>query len=150
MHVPQRILLGVLLAAATCGATVAPSVAQADGQAPPGVSALVGEWSGESKCVGNRPACVDEQNVYVFQPSSSTGMVHVIAYKIVDGKRVEMGQSDYHYDDQAHRLTWEFTVRTTHGLWEFVVSGTTMQGTLTLLPEKTVVRRVTLQKRRSA
>ena len=109
------------------------------------VSALVGEWSGESKCVGNRPACVDEQNVYVLGPSSSTGTVHVLAYKIVNGKRVEMGQSDYQYDDQAHRLTWEFTVGTTHGLWEFVVNGATMRGTLTLLPDKTVVRRVMLQ-----
>jgi hypothetical protein len=113
------------------------------------VRALVGEWSGESKCVGNRAACVDEQNVYVFGPSSSNDTVHVIAYKVVDGKRVEMGQSDYRYDDRTDRLTWEFTTGTTHGLWEFVVSDGTMQGTLTLLPDKTVVRRVTLHKRRS-
>jgi hypothetical protein len=110
------------------------------------VSALVGEWSGESKCVSNRPACVDEQNVYVLGPASSTGTVHVVAYKVVNGERVEMGQSDYRYDDQTHRLTWEFAVGTTHGLWEFTVSDAVLQGTLTLLPDRTIVRRVTLHK----
>jgi len=111
------------------------------------VNALVGEWTGESRCVGNRAACVDEQNVYVLKPSASAGTVFVVAYKIVNGQRVEMGESDYRYDEQTHRLTWEFTAGSTHGVWNFVVRGTTMQGTLVLLPDKTVVRRVTLTKR---
>ena len=110
------------------------------------MNALFGGWTGKSTCVGDRPACRDEENVYVLQPSSAAGAVHVVAYKIVDGQRVEMGQSDYRYDDQARRLAWEFTAGATHGVWEFIVSGTTMQGTLTLLPEKTVVRRVILSK----
>jgi len=111
------------------------------------VSALLGEWTGESICVGNRAACVDEQNVYVLKPSPSAGRVFVVAYKIINGQRVEMGESDYRYDEQTHRLTWEFTVGRTHGVWEFLVTGTTMQGTLTILPDKTVVRRASLTKR---
>ena len=91
------------------------------------VSAVVGEWIGKSVCVGNRAACVDEQNVYVFTPSASAGVVDCTAYKIVNGERVEMGRADYRYDDRTHRLTWEFKTGTTHGFWEFVVSGTTME-----------------------
>jgi len=111
------------------------------------VSALLGEWTGESICVGNRAACGDEQNVYVLKPSPSAGRVFVVAYKIVNGQRVEMGESDYRYDEQTHRLTWEFTAGSTHGVWEFLVTGTTMQGTLTILPDKVVVRRASLTKR---
>ena len=31
-------------------------------------SSVVGTWSGESICVGNRPACKDEVVVYRFEP----------------------------------------------------------------------------------
>jgi hypothetical protein len=109
-------------------------------------SALFGEWTGESKCVGAQPACKDEQNVYVLTPSSEAGAVHVVAYKIINGERVEMGQSDYRYDDRTHHLTWDFTAGTTHRVWDLVVTGTTMQGALTHLPDKTVARQVTLRK----
>jgi hypothetical protein len=116
--------------------------------AAPQAQTLAGEWAGESKCVGNRGACVDEQNVYVIAPKTDR-LVFISAYKIVNGERVLMGESDYQYDTQTHRLTWDFTANGIHRRWEFVVTATTMQGTLTVLPDQTVVRRVTLAKRAS-
>jgi hypothetical protein len=108
------------------------------------INALLGEWTGESKCIGTRPACVDEQNVYVITPPHAGGAVFVTAYKIVNGQRIEMGASDFQYDDGAHSLFYEFTAGTTHGRWEFVVTITKMDGTLTLLPDRTIVRRASL------
>ena len=112
----------------------------------PDVSTLLGEWTGESKCVGNSPACHDEQNVYVITPPRTGGAVFVTGYKIVNGQRIEMGSSDYQWDDKARRLFWDFTSGTIHRRWEFTVTGTKMDGTLTLLPDMTVVRRASLTK----
>ena len=43
------------------------------------VSAVLGEWTGDSQCVGERPACVDEHNVYVMTRSRAcrTMRLHV-------------------------------------------------------------------------
>jgi len=115
------------------------------------IGTLLGEWTGESKCVGNnRPAWRDEQVVYVVKPAEAgQNAVSIAAYKIVNGERVLMGTADHKYDEATHRLSYEFTVNATHGRWEFTVDGASMTGTLTVLPDNTVVRRARLTKSKS-
>jgi hypothetical protein len=110
-------------------------------------SSLVGNWTGESLCVGNRPACHDEKVIYgIAKAPDEAGNVTITADKIVNGKPETMGTLDFKYDREKQTLTCDFTRGTTHGLWEFTISGTTMEGTLVTLPDKTVARRVKVKK----
>lgn len=110
-------------------------------------SSLVGNWTGESLCVGNRPACHDEKVIYrIAKAPDEAGNVTITADKIVNGKPESMGSLDFKYDREKQTLTCDFTRGTTHGLWEFTISGTTMEGTLVTLPDKTVARRVKVKK----
>jgi hypothetical protein len=110
-------------------------------------SSLVGNWTGESLCVGNRPACHDEKVIYrIPKAPDEAGNVTITADKIVNGKPESMGALDFKYDREKQTLTCDFTRGTTHGLWEFTISGTTMEGTLVTLPDKTVARRVKVKK----
>jgi hypothetical protein len=114
--------------------------------APPhsGVSSILGTWKGESICVGsNRPACKNEVVVYQFEAvSGKPDGVLFLADKIIEDKRVPMGKLECRYDEAKGELSCEFTIRQTHGLWQYTVSGDSMNGTLVLLPERELVRRV--------
>ena len=108
---------------------------------------LLGNWSGESICVGNRPACHDEKVVYrIVKTAGKSDMVTITMDKIVDGKPEEMAVLDFSYDADRGTLVNEFTRRTTHGRWEFTVKGNEMQGALFILPEREVGRRVKVRK----
>jgi hypothetical protein len=110
-------------------------------------SNLVGNWTGDSICVGNRPACHDEQVIYhIKKAPDSSGNVTITADKIVNGKPELMGILDFKYDSEKRTLVCDFTRGNTHGLWELTVEGTTMEGTLMLLPDKSLVRRVKVHK----
>jgi hypothetical protein len=110
-------------------------------------SKLVGNWSGESICVGYRPACHDEKVVYrVVKFPEKPGVFVITMDKIVDGKPETMSVLDFKYDAGKKTLVGEFTRRSTHGIWEFTVKGDLMEGTLTILPDKTVGRRVKVTK----
>ncbi len=116
------------------------------GAAPDG-STLVGNWTGESICTGTRAACHDEKVIYrIPKAPDASGTVTITMDKLVDGKPETMGALDFKYDGAKGTLVNEFTRNTTHGIWEFKVNGNTMEGTLTLLPDKTVGRRVKVQK----
>ena len=113
------------------------------------VDEIVGTWRGTSTCIDRQaaPACTDEEVIYEIvaspgQPDSVT----VRAAKIVDGKRVPMGSLDFTHDATSRSWTSELETPRMHALWRLSVSGTTLSGTLTLLPSKAVVRRVDLQK----
>lgn len=119
------------------------------GQTTPGkntaddVSHLVGNWTGESICQVRPSACHDEKALYKIakSPDGSTHLVRITACKIVDGREIVMGSSDWNYDPQKGTLQWDGP----HGVWKLVVEGKTMRGTLTL-PDKTIFRRLTLRK----
>ena len=53
---------------------------------------------------------------------------------------------DFVYDAQKQTLSREFTRNNRHGIWEFSVKGDMIEGTLTTLPDKSLVRRVKVQK----
>lgn len=106
-------------------------------------ASVLGTWKGESICVGNRPACKNEVVVYRFEAvAGKRGEVLQLADKIIDGKRVPMGKLEFQYNEAKGELSGEFTVRQTHGLWQYKVSGDSLEGTLVLLPDGELRRRV--------
>ena len=110
---------------------------------------IVGTWRGTSACVDRQaaPACTDEEVIYeiVVSPGRPDS-VTVAADKVVDGKRVPMGSFDFTLEATSRSWTSELETPRMHALWRLSVSGTTLSGTLTLLPSKAVVRRVDLRK----
>jgi hypothetical protein len=118
----------------------------ASGQA----SSLSGDWTGESICVGEVGACKDEQVVYhvSVDPADAT-KVKIGADKIVNGKPEFMGDIDLKYDVRNKTLTGDLQTQRFHGVWEFTVKGNMMWGTLSLLPEKRIVRQIRVTKTES-
>lgn len=110
--------------------------------APP---SAIGTWAGTSTCVGNRPACKNESVVYRIVPvDGAAAKVRMYGDKVLDGKRVPMGALDFVVN--GARLSCDFTINRTHGLWEFTVAGDTMEGTLVMLPERDLGRRVAVHR----
>lgn len=105
---------------------------------------VLGTWKGESVCVGNNhPACKNEVVVYRFEPvAAKPGTVLLLADKILDGRRDPMYKLEFQYDEAEGTLSCEFTRRRTHGLWQYTLSGDTLEGTLTILPDQELARRV--------
>ncbi|HEV7860237.1 MAG TPA: hypothetical protein VGO91_16590 [Pyrinomonadaceae bacterium] len=111
------------------------------------VAKLIGNWTGESICVGNNPACHDEKVVYhISRSTDDAGQVIIAANKIVDGKPEPMYVLDFKYDAAKRTLVGEFQNSRYHGVWEYTVRGNAMEGTLSLLPARTIVRRVKIKK----
>jgi len=111
-------------------------------------SKVLGDWIGESICVGgNNPNCHDEQVIYHFSRSKTDPQkLTLAADKIVNGKPEPMGELEFTYDSAKQTLAGEFQNARYHGLWEFTIKENTMWGTLTMLPERTVVRNVRVTK----
>ena len=108
---------------------------------------LVGNWAGDSICVGPFPACRDEKVIYrIPKAPDAKGTVTITADKIVNGEPELMGVLDFKYDAEKNTLTCDFIRGNTHGLWEFSVKGNTMEGTLVVLPDKILARRVKLKR----
>ena len=110
-------------------------------------SPVIGTWTGESDCVGDRPACKNEVVVYRFEAvAGKPGVVMWFADKIINGQREPMGKLDCQYDEAKGTLSSEFIKRQTHGLWQFQISGDTMEGTLVILPARTLGRRIKVKR----
>ena len=111
-------------------------------------SELVGTWRGTSTCTDRvaAPACRDEVVVYDFTPGAKPGTVTWKADKVVDGKRVPMGEMDLTYD--AHEKCWaaEFKSSQVQSRWCLLVDGTHLTGTGRLLPGKETIRRIDVRK----
>ena len=110
---------------------------------------LIGDWSGESKCVGSNPYCHDEVVVYhISRSKTDAKKITIVADKIVDGKPDYMGTFECDYDAVKQTLTSEFTIPRTggKGVWLFKIDGDKMDGTLTVFPENEIGRRVKVTK----
>ena len=115
--------------------------------APQMRASVMGTWTGQSICTGNHPACKNEVVVYRVEAiPDKPGMVTMFADKIIGGKREPMGKLDFQYDRTREALSCEFVRGRTHGLFEFKMTGDTMEGTLVLLPEKSVGRRIKVRR----
>ncbi len=114
------------------------------------ISSLAGDWIGESICAGNNPSCHDEKVIYhVSAAADDSTKVSIAADKIVDGKPEPMGVINLKYDASKQTLTGEDRTARYHLWWEFTIKGEIMEGTLRLLPEKTIARRIKLEKTES-
>ncbi len=134
----KRILIALLLVALVM---VAFSFAAAQ------TTSLTGDWTGESICVGNNPSCHDEKVVYhiSIDPADST-KVKIAADKIVEGKPDPMGVIGLNYDPGKQTLTGETQTPRFRLWWEFNIKGNIIEGTLNVLPDKTISRRIKVQK----
>lgn len=113
------------------------------------ISKLAGDWYGESICVNKEkfPACHDEKVVYhIVVASGKTDTVTIKADKIVNGKPEAMGVFDFLYDARQRTLTSEFKNEKVHIVFELAVKGDLIEGTLSTLPDKTLVRHIKVKK----
>jgi hypothetical protein len=131
----------------TCAALAWPSVSRAAQSKHP-TSELIGTWRGTSVCSDRvaAPACNDETVVYDFTAGEKPGTVHWKADKIVEGKRVSMGEFDVTYspDDSCWRA--ELTTPRFQMVWCVAVDGAALKGTAMLLPGKQIVRKIAAHK----
>ena len=124
-------------------------LARGEGQGGGTVDEIVGTWSGSSVCVDRQaaPACNDEQVVYEINASpGKPNTVTAKADKVVDGKRLSMGDLEFTHDAKSSSWTSEFETPRVHALWRLTVNGPVLAGTLTLLPSRAVVRKIDLRK----
>jgi hypothetical protein len=111
-------------------------------------SELVGTWRGTSTCtdLAAAPACRDEVVVYDFTLGAKPGTVVWKADKVVDGKRVPMGEMDVTYNAEQKCWFAEFQSARVHSVWCLVVDGAHLTGTGRLLPGKETVRKIDVRK----
>jgi hypothetical protein len=111
------------------------------------LSFLLGDWKGESNCVGNNSNCHNEIVVYhITNPENKPDSVTLAADKIIKGKPESMYILEFRYDGKKKTLVNEFRKNSYRGLWEYKVFDTLMTGTLKLLPDKEIVRRIRVTK----
>ena len=113
------------------------------------ISKLVGNWSGESLCADKEkfPACNDEQVIYrVSITPGKSDTVTITADKLVNGKPETMGTFDFVYDAQKQTLVSEVKTTRRPLVIELAVKGDILEGTLSTLPDRALVRRIKVKK----
>lgn len=145
MKIPSwcAVALAVCLAASFVSAIVAiPQNAPVNSSATDDESKIGGTWRGDSVCVEKGTSCHDEIAVYrIAAISGKRGYLMVTGGKVVDGKEIVMGSGEWRYDSEKHTLTAELP----KGVITLKIEGDKIEGTFTL-PDKTVLRRITLKK----
>lgn len=114
------------------------------------MSQLLGTWNGTSTCVNRQvaPACKDETVVYEVRRSEEPDSAVLAADKIVDGKRLPMGELEFVYSKKDGCWRSELTTPRVQGVWCLVVDGNNMTGNLRVQPENAEVRKVQLTRAR--
>ena len=145
MKIPlaRVVALAVCLAASLVSAIAAiPQNAQGSSSATDDESKIEGTWRGDSVCIQKGTSCHDEIAVYRISAIPGThGHFMVSGGKVVDGREVAMGSGDFRYDSEKHTLTGELP----RGVVTLKIDGDKIEGTY-ILPDKTVLRRITLKK----
>lgn len=101
---------------------------------------IAGVWRGHSECAVKSSPCHDEVNVYRFSKvASDANKFSVTASKVVDGKEVVMGSSEWKYDQKKQVVECE------KPSIQLKIDGDTMEGALRL-EDGTVYRRIYLKK----
>ena len=141
----HRILRGLIIVMSIAGLT-ASGKAQGLARAM-NASSVVGTWTGESICVGHRPACKNEVVVYRFEPvAGNSTLLTLLADKIIKGKRIPMYRLDFQYDESRRTLSCDFTQGHTRGTWEYRIAGDSMEGTGVVMASKSVARSVKVKR----
>lgn len=103
-------------------------------------SRIAGVWRGHSECAVQSSPCHDEVNVYRFSRiAGDPNGFSVTASKIVDGKEVVMGSSEWKYNEKKQVLDCERpSIR-------LEIHGDKMEGALKL-EDGAIYRRIYLEK----
>jgi len=107
------------------------------------VSQVLGTWEGQSLCTVPSSPCHNEHVVYHIRKAAGDDLV-IGAYKIVDAREEFMGDIRCRY--QPDRLSCSFRTPEEDD-WEFLISGKHMDGTLVIGKEKTLYRKVSVDKK---
>jgi hypothetical protein len=110
---------------------------------------LVGTWRGTSLCLDRAalPACADEQVVYdIGAPTAEPDVIIVKADKIVEGRRVPMGEVSFRPDVATGRWVSEIETPNVHALWHLALRDGALRGGMLLLPSTTAVRIIELKR----
>ena len=115
---------------------------------------VVGDWEGESKCVNltAAPDCKDEHlTFHITQVINKQGKpvnnsVLVRAAKILDKKPTVMGFLTFKLNSAMFTLQNLFKKGGKGGVWDLTVNRDKMTGTLTKMPEKIVIRKITMKR----
>jgi hypothetical protein len=87
-------------------------------------------------------SCHDEIAVYrIATIPGKPDYLRVTGGKIVEGKEIVMGAGEWRYDSRRHTLSADLP----RGVITLKMDGDRIEGTFTL-PDKTVLRRITLKK----
>lgn len=71
-------------------------------------ASIAGVWRGNSVCVDKNSPCHDEVNVYRFSKvEGKPNAFAVTASKVVEGKEIEMGSSEFTFDESRKTLECE-------------------------------------------
>jgi hypothetical protein len=135
--------LGITLAAALVpGVFAMPQNAEAKSSSGGAEQKLAGTWRGDSLCVEKGTACHDEIAVYrIAAIAGKPGTLLVTGGKVVDGKEIVMGTGEWRYDSAKRTMSVELP----RGVITLKAEGDKLEGTFTL-PDKTILRRITLKK----
>lgn len=127
----------------TCAALAYPSISRAAES-----ERLMGTWRGTSVCTDRvaAPACKDETVIYDFTARAKPESVHWKADKVVEGKRLPMGEFDLVYSPSDSCWRAEITTPRVKVVWCLAVDGAALTGTAILLPGKQIVRKVEARK----
>ena len=109
------------------------------------VSEILGTWEGQSLCTVPNSPCHDEHVVYHFKKKDHGDKLVVSANKVVNGEELFMGDLECQYSAAAKTLSCSAHTRQNDD-WEFQVSGKHMTGTLVMGKEKTLYRKVSVDK----
>lgn len=111
---------------------------------------LAGDWFGESICFGHNPSCHDEKVIYhISVDPADVTKIKIGADKIVDGKPEFMGDIYLKYDAAKQILAGDLQNSRYQGVWLFAVKGNIIEGSLTILPDKAVGRRIRVTRKDS-
>src|SRR5690349_23467382 len=84
--------------------------APAKGDAEEMRSKIAGVWRGHAECAVKNSPCHDEVNVYRFSKvAGDVDKFSVTASKVVDGKEVVMGSSEWKYEEKEQVVECEKT-----------------------------------------
>ena len=123
------------------------AVAIAGGPKQEPFSGILGTWEGESKCTVPDSPCHDEHVVYEIKPMGDKATI--AGYKIVKGEKLYMGDlvCAQPSPDGTFHCSIDRPSKNRTDDWVFQVKGRKMDGTLYMDPERTVFRKIHVEKK---
>lgn len=107
---------------------------------------FTGTWEGESKCTVPDSPCHDEHVVYEIKPKGDSGESTIDAFKIVKGEKLFMGTIDC-APQKGQTVSCRYNGNSKPNEWVFVQAGNKLDGTLYVDKERTVYRKIHVEKK---